>query len=80
MSSTPRVTIVFAALVLALLVAVYGIGYYVCIHRHYTSIAAGEDCLYVDDATYTVFRPAIWAYEKATGREVLLNPIIDPVP
>jgi hypothetical protein len=80
MNSTPRVTMVLAALVLALLLAVYGVGYYVCIHRHYETFAAGVDFLYADDATSTLFRPAIWLYEKATGREVMLNPLVDPAP
>jgi hypothetical protein len=73
-------TIVLAALLLALLLAMYGVGYYVCIHRHYESIAAGVDFVYADDATCRLFRPAIWLYEKGTGREVTLNPMIHPVP
>ena len=68
---------VFAVLLVVALLG-YGAGYYVCIHRHYGTIAADTDYVFVDETTYAFFRPAIWMYERTTGREVTLNPMIHP--
>ncbi len=68
-----------AAIVLAVALVGYGAAYYVCIHRHYRSIAAGVDFLHADENTYSFFRPAIWIYEQSTGRQVALNPLVHPI-
>ena len=69
---------VFTVLLVVALLG-YGAGYYYCIHRHYGTIAADTDYVFVDETTYNFFRPAIWIYERTTGREVVLNPLIHPV-
>jgi hypothetical protein len=38
------------------------------------------DYVYADETTCILFRPAIWLYEKLTGREVMLNPLIERAP
>jgi hypothetical protein len=80
MPTMVRVLSGLAVCLLLILLVAYGVGYYVCVHRHYTSIAAGVDFLYTDEATYTFFRPAIWIYERSMGREVALNPEVYPTP
>ncbi len=79
MNAVVRVGSWVAAILLIALLVAYGAGYYVCIHRHYWSIAAGTDFVNVDETTYAFFRPAIWLYEQTTGREVVLNPQVHPV-
>jgi hypothetical protein len=79
MNAIVRVGSWVAAILLAIALAAYIGGYYFCIHRHYWSIAAGVDFVDVDERTYTFFRPAIWIYERCTGREVAPNPQVHPI-
>ena len=78
MNTVVRVGAWATAILIAIALVAYGAGYYVCIHRNYTSIAAGTDFLFVDESTYTFFWPAIWIYEQTSGREVAPNPMVHP--
>jgi hypothetical protein len=78
MNTVVRVGTWATAILIGIALVAYGSGYYVCIHRNYRSIAAGTDCLYVDEATHTFFWPAIWIYEQTSGREVAINPMVHP--
>jgi len=78
MNAVVRVATGVAAILLVAALIGYAAGYYVCIHRHYWSIAAGTDFVNVGEGTYAFFRPAIWLYEQTTGREVALNPMVHP--
>jgi hypothetical protein len=80
MNAITRLAACAAAAILAAALVAYAIGYYICIHRHYVSIAADLDFVFVDENVHVFFRPAIWIYERATGREVALNPLVTPVP
>lgn len=79
MNAVTRVAMGMTAALLAAALMAYGTGYYFCIHRHYGTIAADTDYLFANENTYAFFRPAIWIYERASGREVVLNPMIHPV-
>ncbi len=79
MNAVVRVGCWATVLLIAVALVAYGAGYYVCIHRHYRSIAAGTDCLDVDETTHAIFRPAIWIYEQTSGREVAVNPMVHPI-